>query len=151
MEDMIEPFPEIAWKDVTNYGVTSLLREIGELPSLTEMRPLAKWQICSGMAHGKRWAGLLLSDMEEVGEPRAAGDGTFLLTGNYKPLLQLTHNAVAMQAEAMRLLKARCTAYHHRSQPASGQFWLKPGSLMDFDWFRNRPCFAEHLCRPNAS
>lgn len=132
VEDMIRPYPEIAWKDVTSYGVTGLLREIGELPSLTQVRPLAKWQICSGMAHGKRWAGLLLSDMEEVGEPTTAGEGTFLLTGSYKHLLLLTHNAVAMQAEAMRLLKERCTSHHYGSQPTFGQVWLDPGSLKDF-------------------
>lgn len=145
VEDMIRPYPEIAWKDVTTYGVTGLLREIGELPSLTQVRPLAKWQICSGMAHGKRWAGLLLSDMEAVGEPTTVGDGTFLLTGSYKHLLLLTHNAVAMQAEAMRLLRERCTAHHHKSQPTFGWVWLKPGSVMDFAWLRHGPCSTQGL------
>lgn len=139
VEDMIRPYPEIAWKEVTNYGVTGLLREIGEFPSLAQISPLAKWQICSGMAHGKRWAGLLLSDMEEVGQPAATGDGTFLLSGSYRHLLLLTHNAVAIQEEAIRLLRERCTSNHNTPRPTFGQVWLNPSTLMDLGELRRRP------------
>ena len=139
IKEMIRPYLEITWKDVTNYGVTGLLREIGKLPNLAQVRPLAKWQICSGMAHGKRWAGLLLSDMEEVGEPTTDGDGTFRLSGSYKHLLMLTHNAVAMQVEAMRLLEQRCTAHHRMPKPTFSQVWLNPSAIMDFALLRPRP------------
>ncbi|MFF2345075.1 hypothetical protein [Pseudarthrobacter sp. NPDC058119] len=139
VEDMVRPYPEIAWKEVTSYGVTGLLREIGEFPSLAYIRPLVKWQICSGMAHGKRWAGLLLSDMEEVGQPAASGDGTFLLSGSYKHLLLLTHNAVALQEEAIRLLLQRCTSHHKAPLPTFDQVWLNPSALKDFGELRLRP------------
>ncbi len=82
---MVEPYDQMTWADVTaRFTVTNLLKEIGNLQPLEGLNPLAKWQIASGMAHGRRWAGLLLSDRQELQEASENGDSTFMLTGSYR-------------------------------------------------------------------
>lgn len=101
IEKMIGPYNELSWKKVNDgFRVTEMLTIVGTIPQLEGLNPLAKWQIASGMAHGKRWAGLLLSDLKEASQPEPNGDSTFHVYGNFKSLLWLTSCARTLLVEA---------------------------------------------------
>lgn len=101
IEGMIEPFRELSWKSVADgFRITELLRTIGSLPQLEGLNPLGKWQIASGMAHGKRWAGTLLSDLKEDAQPTTSRDSTFLLYGSFEKVFWLAQCAQTLLYEA---------------------------------------------------
>lgn len=101
IEEMIAPHSELSWKNVTaSFRVTDLLTSIGRLPQLEGLNPLGKWQIASGMAHGKRWAGTLLSDLKEATPPEPNGDSTFHVYGNFRNVLWLAGCARCLLVEA---------------------------------------------------
>lgn len=101
IEKMIEPFAELSWKNVNDgFSVTGMLTVVGALPQLEGLNPLGKWQIASGMAHGKRWAGLLLSDLREASKPEPNGDSILHVYGNFKSLLWLVSCASTLLVEA---------------------------------------------------
>lgn len=113
IRQMIEPYKQLTWSDVTQrFLMTDMLTEIGRLELLNGLNPLAKWQIASGMAHGRRWAGLLLSDREQVGNPAANGDSTFKLTGSFKYVLWLARSAYDLLDEGDKLAALRSRAHH---------------------------------------
>lgn len=101
IEGIIQPYGELSWKSVANgFRITELLRTIGSLPELEGLNPLGKWQIASGMAHGKRWAGTLISDLKEDAQPTPKGDSTFLLYGTFKKVFWLAQCAQTLLYEA---------------------------------------------------
>lgn len=101
IEGIIQPYGELSWKSVANgFRITELLRTIGSLPELEGLNPLGKWQIASGMAHGKRWAGTLISDLKEDAQPTTKGDSTFLLYGSFKKVFWLAQCAQTLLYEA---------------------------------------------------
>lgn len=110
---MIAHYPnDITWKNVTDgFSVTGALREVGTASAFMSVNPLGAWQLASGMAHGKRWAGLILSDKEPF---NSGPDGdTYMVTGSYKHLWWLMNTASIALTEAHRLFVERGTAYHH--------------------------------------
>lgn len=113
IKTMIGHYPnDIAWKSVTaGFTVTSALDEIGKASAFKEINPLGAWQLASGMAHGKRWAGLVLSDKEPF--PNKVQGDTYTITGNYKHLWWLMNTANVVLAETHRLFVERGTAHHH--------------------------------------
>lgn len=101
IEGIIQPYGELSWKGVDDgFRITGLLRTIGSLPELEGLNPLGKWQIASGMAHGKRWAGTLLSDLKEDAQPTTKGDSTFLLYGSFEKVFWLAQCAQTLLYEA---------------------------------------------------
>jgi hypothetical protein len=101
IERMVASQSELSWKDVAKgFRVTDLLASVGALPQLEGLNPLGKWQIASGMAHGKRWAGTLLSDLKEVTKPSPNGDSTFHIYGNFRNVLWLAGCARSLVVEA---------------------------------------------------
>lgn len=113
IKTMIARYPnEIAWKDVTaGFSVTEALREIGAVSAFTSVNPLGAWQLASGMAHGKRWAGLVLSDKEPFAN--GANDDTYMVTGSYKHLWWLMNTASITLTQAHKMFVERGTAVHH--------------------------------------
>lgn len=115
IEAMIEPFEQLSWRSVADgFRITDLLRSIGSIPQLEGLNPLGKWQIASGMAHGKRWAGTLLSDLKEDAQPTTEGDSTFLLYGSFAKVYWLAQCAQVLLYEASNQVI-------EKSQTASGQ------------------------------
>jgi hypothetical protein len=110
---MIARYPnDITWKNVTDgFSVTSALREVGTASAFASVNPLGAWQLASGMAHGKRWAGLILSDKEPF--KNGPNDDTYMVTGSYKHLCWLMNTASIALTEAHRLFIERGTAHHH--------------------------------------
>lgn len=101
IQKLIEPYEELAWKKVNDgFRVTELLGIVGSLPQLEGTNPLGKWQIASGMAHGKRWAGTLVSDLKEHSQPTDEGDSTFLLYGSFEKVFWLAECAQRLLYEA---------------------------------------------------
>lgn len=101
IEEMIAPHSELSWKNVSaGFRVTDLLASIGTLAQFEGLNPLGKWQIASGMAHGKRWAGTLLSDLKEATLPEPNGDSTFHVYGNFKNVLWVAGCARSLLIEA---------------------------------------------------
>lgn len=101
IEGIIESYGELSWKSVAGgFRITELLETIGSLPNLDGLNPLGKWQIASGMAHGKRWAGTLVSDLKEDAQPTTKGDSIFLLSGSFAKVFWLAQCAQALLYEA---------------------------------------------------
>ncbi|MDP9888638.1 hypothetical protein LFT44_21890 (plasmid) [Arthrobacter sp. FW306-05-C] len=101
IEGIIRRYAELSWKGVDDgFRITGLLRTIGSLPGLEGLNPLGKWQIASGMAHGKRWVGTLLSDLKEDAQPTTKGDSTFLLYGSFERVFWLAQCAQTLLYEA---------------------------------------------------
>lgn len=113
IKSMIARYPDdITWKNVTTgFSVTDALREIGTASAFASVNPLGAWQLASGMAHGKRWAGLILSDKEPF--TNGASDDTYMVTGSYKHLWWLMNTASITLTEAHKLFVERGTALHH--------------------------------------
>lgn len=110
---MIAPYPnDITWKNVTDgFSVTHALREVGTASAFGDVNPLGAWQLASGMAHGKRWAGLVLSDKESFNSELK--DDTYMVTGSYKHLWWLMNTASIVLTETHRLFVERGKAHHH--------------------------------------
>lgn len=113
IESMIAHYPDhITWKNVTKgFSVTGALLEVGTASAFASVNPLGAWQLASGMAHGKRWAGLALSDKEPF--TNEANDDTYVVTGSYKHLWWLMNTASTTLTEAHKLFVQRGTALHH--------------------------------------
>ncbi|MDR7161797.1 hypothetical protein [Arthrobacter sp. BE255] len=113
IQSMIAHYPDhIAWKNVTQgFSVTGALREVGTASAFASVNPLGHWQLASGMAHGKRWAGLALSDKEPFYD--GPNDDTYMVTGSYKHLWWLMNTASMTLSEAHRLFVERATAHYH--------------------------------------
>lgn len=110
-------YPSISWVKVKKgYKITDVLGEVGALPILQSTDPLSKWQLASGMAHGKHWAGLLLSDKAPMsGYISSAGEETtYMMTGNYKHLVMFIDAAGKMLEACAELLLIRSTAHHKK-------------------------------------
>jgi len=110
---MIARYPDgITWKNVTDgFSVTGALREVGTASAFESINPLGAWQLASGMAHGKRWAGLVLSDKEPLNT--GLSDDTYMVTGSYKHLWWLMNTASIVLTETHRLFVERGIAHHH--------------------------------------
>ncbi|MGY4542633.1 hypothetical protein ACVWY0_002557 [Arthrobacter sp. UYNi723] len=110
IQGIIAKYPGISFKQLKDGGkMTDVLAEVGKTPGLERINPLAKWQLASGMAHGKRWAGLLLNDKTPL-VPDA--DSTYVMTGNYKHLLMFVSAAYVLLETGQALLSDRSTAHH---------------------------------------
>ncbi|SLL18420.1 Uncharacterised protein [Mycobacteroides abscessus subsp. abscessus] len=76
----------------------------------TALKPYLIWQICSGFAHGRPWAALVMNEMEQR-PTEASGISLVRFTADHTRLL-----AVAMPA--MHLLEDVLRLYQHRSAVA---------------------------------
>lgn len=113
IKTMIARYPDdITWKNVTaGFSVTAALHEVGTASAFASVNPLGAWQLASGMAHGKRWAGLILSDKEPF--TNGPNEDTYMVTGSYKHLWWLMNTASIALTEAHKLFVERGTTFHH--------------------------------------
>jgi hypothetical protein len=90
-------------------GMESIVRDGGAECAVGAYGALVAWKVCSGITHGRIWAGINLSDRQEL--TRVADVANVHMTARAGNVALMTGVSVAFTAEARRLFTLRASRH----------------------------------------
>lgn len=95
--------------------MTDLLRAVDQR---TATESLKSWQLCAGMAHGRQWALLAMSDLKELAQDQASGVVTHHVSARLGLLFVCASDAYDLLTRVLGVFHGRRRAPHGYPRPA---------------------------------